>query len=49
MATSKDKLNEIINFLNESDISEVIDFAEFLLEKNKRKISTTETKEKIQI
>lgn len=30
MVTQKDRLNEIINSLDETQISEVIDFAEFL-------------------
>lgn len=33
MATPKEKLNELINYLDEKQLSEVVDFAEFL--KNK--------------
>ena len=36
MATSKDKLNEIINLLNENQLSEVAEFAEFIKNKSEK-------------
>lgn len=36
MATPKDKLNQIINDLNEIELTEVIDFAQFLNEKRQK-------------
>lgn len=36
MAKPKDKLNEIIENLNEVELAEIIDFAEFINEKRKK-------------
>ncbi len=36
MATSRDRLNQIIENLNELELSEVVDFAEFISEKRKK-------------
>ncbi|OGI03518.1 MAG: hypothetical protein A2Y25_11025 [Candidatus Melainabacteria bacterium GWF2_37_15] len=36
MATSKDKLNKIIENLNEIELAEVIDFAQFINERRKK-------------
>lgn len=36
MATEKEKLNELIDYLNEKQLSEVIDFVEFLKNKTEK-------------
>lgn len=36
MAKPKDKLNELIESMNEIELSEILDFAEFISEKRKK-------------
>ncbi len=47
MATAKDKLNKIIENFNEIELSEVVDFAEFINEKREKVFKETSSSESI--